>query len=150
MGCLPQITAETTAVRAELARADAKCGTLAALATAAAALLATQLTRATPTTARVLLGAAGVVLALAALVLLARVIRPRLGGTGWRHWATTDPATILATLSRAESAEAAAARDLHNLAQICTAKYRALRHAVDLAALGVLLIAAGTLAAALA
>lgn len=150
MNCLPQITAETTAVRAELARADAKCGTLAALATAAAALLATQLTRATPTTARVLLGTAGAVLALAALVLLVRVLRPRLGGTGWRHWATTDPAAIVTTLSRTATAEDIAARDLHNLARICTAKYRALRRAVDLAALGVLLIAAGVIAAAIA
>jgi hypothetical protein len=60
---------ELAAVRGELARVDAKCGVLTAVATGAAAFTATQAGHG-PLAARVILAAAGVTFAAAVLILL--------------------------------------------------------------------------------
>lgn len=126
---------ELTAVRAELARTDAKCSTLAGLTGAAAAFIATQTGRA-PLPVRSLLGLAGVLLVTAAIVLLVGVLRPRLGSTGFRRYARMTSAQIDLHFRQPQSP----AEDLRVLSVICDAKNRLLRRAVDLTACGVALI----------
>src|SRR4051812_30184071 len=81
---------ELAAVRGELSRVDAKCATLTGLAGAAAAFLTTRIHTATPLLTRLLLAAAGIGLAAAAVLLLAGVLRPRTGTTGFRRWAAMN------------------------------------------------------------
>jgi hypothetical protein len=92
----PSISAELAAVRGELGRIDAKCATLAGLAGAAAAFLATQAPTRSPMPVRILLAAAGV----AMVVLFAShgtscsgVRAPPGSGTGRCSRASAPPAT---------------------------------------------------------
>lgn len=123
---------ELAAVRAELTRVDQKCGTLAGLAGAAAAFLATQVTGSAPNAERVILALAGLILAAATMLLLAGVLRPRLGTTGFRYWARLDPTTIAEQVTKPGASVRLGTADLQTLAKICDAKYTRLRWAVDL------------------
>jgi hypothetical protein len=87
-------------------------------------------------------------MAAATFILLVRMLRPHLGTIGFRRWATLTATQITAELQGASPA--AASEDLRVLSRICDAKYRAFRVAVDLAAGGVVFIAAGITAAVLA
>src|SRR4051794_39649688 len=84
------LSGELAAVRGELSRVDAKCATLTGLAGAAAAFLTTRIHTATPLLTRLLLAAAGIGLAAAAVLLLAGVLRPRTGTTGFRRWSAMN------------------------------------------------------------
>ncbi|RSN53317.1 Pycsar system effector family protein [Actinomadura sp. WAC 06369] len=145
------LAAELAAVRAELARVDAKCGTLAGLAGAAVAFVATQVTRG-PVPMRITLGAAGLVLAAAAVVLLACVLRPRLGASGFRRWVAMDAVQVADCHMEADQDLITSwqCEDLVVLSRICDRKNRRLRLAVDLIAFGVLLIAAGVVVGVIA
>lgn len=134
------ITMELAAVRGELARVDAKCGTLSALTMAGLAFLTTQVDHG-PMPVRSLMATAGVLLAAATLVLLA-VIRPRLGSTGFRLYARIDPAALRHLLTDQDAAARLAEHDLVTLSGIVNRKYRALAAAVALAAAAVLTTAA--------
>lgn len=147
---------ELVAVRGEMNRVDAKCSTLAAL-TGAAAAYTGSLAGHGPLAARTTAAAASLAFAGAVLVLLLAVLRPRLaGGIGFCRWAVM---TTEAIAGQAENAgtphgrrrEAQQAPEaLRVLSVITVGKYRRLRIAVDLAAAGVVLLAAGALAGAIA
>lgn len=136
------ITNEITAVRGELTRVDAKCATLTGLSGAALAFLVTQINSPhTALTVRVLLSAAGVVLAGATLVLLLAVLRPRLGSTGFRHFSKLTDQDIIEHFGNGKTAEKAQRDDLRILSGIANRKFLGLRIAVDLIAFAVILIA---------
>jgi hypothetical protein len=160
----PVLDSELAAVRAELARVDAKCSTLAALAGAAAAYTAGQASHG-PAAVRGVLVAAGAVFTAAVLVLLLTVLRPRLGSAGFCRWAglsaceigsratQLDDALAIGGIPAMEAARAArehTAHTLQTLSVITLTKYQRLRLAVDLAAVGVLLLAATGIAGAVA
>jgi hypothetical protein len=140
------LTNELAAVRAELPRVDAKCGTLTGLTMAGIAFLATQVTHG-PTAVRVLMAASGLTMAAATVVLLAVVIRPRFGSTGFRAYATATPAE-LRTLLIAEC-QATQERDLIVLSRITNRKYRGLKLATDLTVVAVALAAVAIVAGVL-
>jgi len=150
------LAGELAAVRGELARVDAKCGVLTAVATGAAAFTATQAGHG-PLAARVILAAAGVTFAAAVLVLL-RVLRPRFGNAGWCRYRQV-PAAHLAGLGASGQAPPGQrpgnprdlmAEDLVVLAGLAMGKYRRVKLAVDLTSAGVILLAAGVVAAVFA
>jgi hypothetical protein len=152
------LATELAAVRGELARVDAKCSTLTGLAGAMLAFLVTQAGHG-PIAARVLLAAAGVVLA-ADVVVLLLVLRPRLGSTGFRRYAVLSPAQVRALFlvhspydpdTRGNGAPGSAgdgieAEDLQVLSQITDRKYRGLRRAVDLTVVAVVFMVFALLA----
>jgi Pycsar effector protein len=141
---------ELAAVRGELARVDAKCATLAALAGAALAFLVTQTAAPHhPVVVRVMLGAAGLLLAAAVVVLLAGVLRPRLGATGFCRWARLSAAAVVAELGEVDQAHHAA-NELVVLSRITVVRQRTLRRAVDLLTGGVTLIGCATVAGVIA
>jgi hypothetical protein len=143
------VAGELAAVRGELIRVDGKCATLAGLAVAALAFVLTQASVRTPLVERVLLVTAAVALAAAALVLLLRVLRPAFGPTGFCRWAGMSPAEIQAEL-------ADVAEDFHQAAEVAVLsrladrKFRALRTAIHLLVVAVVLIAAAILAGVIA
>jgi Pycsar effector protein len=139
------LSAELAAVRAELPRVDAKCGTMTGLTMAGLAFLATQVTHG-PIVVRVLMGAAGVTLAAATLVLLLAVIRPRLGNTGFRLYARMSPEKVRELFADQAAAVGRQEQDLIVLATITDRKYRHLRLAVDLTAVAVAITAMAILA----
>lgn len=131
------IADELAAVRAELPRVDAKVGTLASLTMAGLAFLATQVAHG-PILVRILMSAAGVLLAAATLVLLLAVLRPRFGTTGgFRRWARLSEEEIPAALGE----DSRHVRDLITIASIADRKFTGLRWAVDLTAIAVALTA---------
>jgi len=142
------VAAELAAVRAELPRVDAKCGTMTSLSMAGLAFVATQVTHG-PMVVRVLMGAAGVVLAAATLVLLVAVIRPRLGTTGFRMYGRMSPEKVRELFADPAAAVDHQERDLIVLATTTDRKYRHLRIAVDLTAVAVAFTAAAMLAGVL-
>jgi hypothetical protein len=152
-----QIAGELAAVRGELSRVDAKCGTLAGLAGAALAFLVTQ-TGHGPLAVRILLGTAGAVMAAATMVLLLAVLRPRLGSTGFRRYAVMSGNELADLFTRGRSTPAAGAvlatsleiEDLQVLSQIVNRKFLGLRLAVDLIAFSVLLMTVALLAGVIA
>ncbi len=141
----------------ELARVDAKCGVLSAVATGAAAFTATQTGGHGPLAARVILAAAGVVFAAAVAVLLA-TLRPRLGTAGWCRYVAMPAADIehLADYGWVDHGavrtytDDLAQEDLAALVAITRAKFARLRLAVDLTGTGVVLLAAGVVAGVIA
>jgi hypothetical protein len=141
------LEAEVAAVRGELTRLDAKCGTLASVAGIGAAVLTGQITHG-PVAARVLLAAAGLLLAVAAVLLL-WILRPRMGRTGWCRWAHLDAQSITVAFTRGDAA-VRAADDLHVLSAITMAKQIRLRRAVDLLVAAVAVVAAALVAGAVA
>ena len=142
------LSAELAAVRGELPRVDGKCGTLAGLTMAGVAFLATQVGHG-PVPVRVLMGAAGVVLAAATLVLLLAVIRPRMGSTGFRLYAQKTPATVGEAVADHAAAGGLHERELVAVSVIVNRKYLALRAATDLTAVAVALTALAILVAAI-
>jgi len=141
---------ELLAVRAELTRTDTKCSTLAGLAGAAAAFIATQINNHTPLPVRSLLGLAGVLLVAATVALLLGVLRPRLGSTGFRRYARMSPSQIGSLFHQDhEHSQHDQAEDLQVLSRICDVKNRRLRHAVDLIASGLALIGLAVVAGAI-
>jgi Pycsar effector protein len=146
------LSAELAAVRAELVRVDGKCATLAALAGAMMAFLATQVSDHAPLPVRAVLGAAGLVLAAASIVLLVGVLRPRLGSTGFRRYAAMDTDQIrdlftdLASTHTHQATRCLESGELKVLSQFAATKYLRLRLAVDLIAVGVVLTGFGLLA----
>lgn len=140
------LTNELAAVRAELPRVDAKCSTLTGLTMAGIAFLATQVTHG-PVPVRILMGAAGLTLAAATVVLLTAVIRPRLASTGFRAYATATPAELRMLL--VAECRATQERDLIVLSQITNRKYRGLKLATDLTVVAVALAAVAIVAGVL-
>lgn len=141
------LTSELAAVRAELTRVDAKCGTLTALTGAGMLALATQVTHG-PAPVRALLGIAGVLLAFATVKLLS-VLRPRLGSTGFRRYAAMTRDQVEQFLARVDPAEVEV-EDLQVLSSIVNRKYVGLRHAVDLILFAVVLVAVALLVGVIA
>ena len=139
------LSVELAAVRAELPRVDAKCSTLAGLTMAGLAFLSTQVSHG-PMVVRVLMGAAGVVLAAATLVLLVAVIRPRMGTTGFRLYAGMSPERVRELFAEQVGAAGRQEHDLVVLSSITDRKYRNLRIAVDLTAVAVVFTAVAILA----
>lgn len=153
---------ELAAVRGELVRTDGKCGTLAALAGAGAAFAAGQAGHG-PLAARAAFALAGLALTGAVLVVLL-ALRPRLGSVGFCRWAAmsesdvrlltwqedTDRIGGLPAVRAARTAAGAEAETLHTLSVITMVKYRRLRLASDLAAAGVVLLAAAAVAGVIA
>lgn len=133
------LAAELVAVRDELPRVDAKCATLASLTMGGIAFLATQVSHG-PIAVRVLMAASGLMLTAATLVLLLVVIRPRLGSTGFRAYATATPAAIQQLRTR--RARECQETNLVVLSQITNRKFRGLQIATDLTAAAVVLAAA--------
>jgi hypothetical protein len=156
------LATELAAVRGELTRVDAKCSTLTGLAGAMLAFLVTQAGHG-PIAARVLVAAAGVVLAAAILTLLS-VLRPRLGSTGFRRYATMSSAQVRALFlvhspydpgargngGPAGSGDGIEAEDLQVLSVITDRKYRGLRLAVDLTVVAVVFLVFALLAGVIA
>jgi hypothetical protein len=144
---------ELAAVRAELARVDAKCGVLSAVATGAAAFTATQTGGHGPLVARVILAAAGVLFAAAVAVLLA-TLRPRLGTAGWCRYVPLTESDIwdldscghTGDYPRELRTSTFGREDLAALVSITAVKFGRLRLAVDLTGAGVVLLAAGVVA----
>lgn len=151
------ITAELAGVRGEMGRVDAKCSTVAAL-TGAAAAYAGGLASHGPLLVRAAAAGASLAFTGAVLVLLLAVLRPRLaGGVGFCRWAGLNAAAIGQVAEKAcmtgclpaerqAAADREAAEVLRVLSVLTVVKYRRLRLAVDLAAAGVVLLAAGALA----
>lgn len=137
------VAEEVAAVRAELTRLDAKCGTLTGLAGAAVAFLATQVGGDAPIAQRALLAAAGLVLTAATVLLLSGVLRPKLGPTGFRFWAALPPEEIAAEIAARDDLGPS---ELHVLSKICNTKNIRLRLAVDLIVVAVGLIGVGLVA----
>jgi hypothetical protein len=133
------IATELAAVRAELPRVDAKCGTLTGFTMAGLGFLATQVTHG-PIVMRVLMGAAAVALAAATLVLLA-VIKPSSGSTGFRMYARLSPDVVREVLADEAAVADLAERDLVTLSKIVHGKYAGLWAAVALTAVAVVLAA---------
>ncbi|WP_067801365.1 Pycsar system effector family protein [Actinomadura formosensis] len=134
---LPPVDAELAAVRGEQARLDAKCGTLTAVVGAVMAILTSQIGRA-PLPVRVVLALAGVALAASAVVLLAGVLRPRLGGSGFVRYAAMTSAEIGEAFDR--WAPHHPINDLRFLSGLVLVKQRRLRWAIDLLITGLVLI----------
>lgn len=128
-------SSELAAVRGELTRGDSKVATLAGLAGAMAAFLATQVAGA-PLGTRVVLGIAAEAL-IAATVVLLRVLRPALGSTGFCWYATMTDDEFAEHFSEQSEAERT---ELRILSRICLTKYKHIRRAVDLATAGVVTI----------
>jgi hypothetical protein len=150
----PLLAGELAAVRGELTRLDAKCGTLVSLALAATAFLSTQVGHG-PVVVRVLFGLAGLPLAAATLVLLLAVLRPRLGSTGFCQYATQDTQQIrdhfhAPKTATGQASETAQITDLRILSRIAYGKYTQFRRAVDLTAAGVAVIGLALIAAVIA
>jgi hypothetical protein len=139
------LAAELTAVRGELVRVDAKCATLTGLAGAGLAFLLQVSTGRLEVAVRVLLAAAALCWAAAALLLLVRVLRPHLGGTGLCRWADMSAGDVLGCVGSVRE-DTHTARELVVLSQIAVRKYRALRKAVALLSAGVVLAVASVLA----
>ncbi|MEZ7132676.1 Pycsar system effector family protein [Nonomuraea sp. AD125B] len=145
-GALAVLARETDAVRAELARIDAKANTLLAFTlgwlTAIVALAA-----AGPRTTMlgaVALWTAGLVLVLVAAVLLwsVRPRLPRTGGTGFvAHARAHDGAELLTALAAQGNGALEAAGNLHLLSTIALAKNGLIRLAVDLMLADLVLLA---------
>jgi hypothetical protein len=128
---------ETDAVRTELARIDAKANTLLAFTLGwLTAVIALAVTRPRiDLFGGVALWAAGIVLALATVMLLL-AIRPRIprtGGTGFvAHARAQDAAELLATLATQGTGASAAADNLLLLSKITRDKNDLIRTAVNL------------------
>jgi hypothetical protein len=132
---------ELAAVRGELVRVDAKCATLAGLSGAALAFLVTQTGTGEPLPVRVLLAGGGVAMACAAVLLLAGVLRPRLGSTGFLRYAGQTVTEIRYDLPDSENGvERHQASELQVLSRIARAKNRKLQRAVDLMVAGLVLV----------
>ena len=116
-----------------------------------------------PLAARAAFALAGLALAAAVLVVLL-ALRPRLGSAGFCRWAAmsesdvrlscwredTDRIGGFAAVEAARTAASAEVETLHALSVIAMAKYRRLRLAGDLAAAGVVLLAAAAVAGVIA
>ena len=122
-----RLAREAAVVQMEIGRADAKCGVLVAVTGAAAAWAASQ-------AHGHLLAQAAAALFVAATVLALTALRPRIGRARWRRWATgaEDPADRLADKA-----------EVVDLSAIAVVKYRLIRAAVDLAAVGLAVIVIG-------
>lgn len=138
------VDGELSAMRGELVRVDAKCATLTAIATGAAAFAGTQLHAAVP--ARVVLAVA-VALFAASVVVLLLALRPRTGRGGWCLYRSMT-APDIAALETETGTRPLAAADLVILSRLAGGKYRLVRVAVDMIAAGTVLLAAGMLASA--
>ncbi len=145
-------TAEVTAaldqaqadVNDQLRRADTKAASLLPLFSGFLAGVVALSTRPMPTAAVVLLWLAAAPIALAVLVLL-HAVRPRFGDSdpfGFPRLArfTGRPSELLDTLTT-DTSPTAQAVELSGLAAIVRTKYQRVRLAVDLLALGLLLLA---------
>jgi hypothetical protein len=95
------------------------------------------------------MGAAGLMLAAATLVLLVAVIRPRLGSTRFRLYTRMSPTEVRDMFADQTAAGCLQEQDLVALATITNRKYCGLRVAVDLTAVAVALTAAAILAGVL-
>ncbi|MFD4178154.1 Pycsar system effector family protein [Streptomyces anulatus] len=135
-----------TDVVAEISRTDSKASALlAAFGIPLAVLVAAVPGRDLPIPAAILVGLGAVGLVAAMLVVLL-VVRPRLGGNtrgSYLHWATCTPEQVRTDLATDLTAER-----IIRLSQIATAKYRALKTAIDITA-GALVLLVLALATAL-
>ncbi|MFF5102005.1 Pycsar system effector family protein [Streptomyces sp. NPDC000134] len=135
------LTAAHAEVKAEIARTDAKTALL--LAFVGAILVgAWTVARDLPLNlAAGIVGGAGMAVLVGAAALLLKSVRPNLSGRhGFPLWATLTAEEITAAVGRDMAA------DIAGLSRLAVAKYRALRHAVDLIrAGGALLISAALL-----
>ena len=148
MNAIPEgLIAARDQVRDELRRADTKATTLLSLVGVALAGVGVLVTKAPPVAASVTLWVALAPILWAVLLLLS-AIRPRLGGGNpvagsWLFAATHGPESLLASYGDGEQASATVtAADVCALALIARTKYRRVRSAVDLVAVGVCLLVA--------
>jgi hypothetical protein len=130
------LAAKLAVVRGEQARLDAKCSTLAAVNGAVMAVLTSQISRA-PAPARFVLAGAGIALAVSAVILLAGVLRPRLGTSGFMAYASMSSEEIEDLFAYEVSS---LADDLRFLSCLVRGKQLRLRRAVDLLTAGLVLI----------
>ncbi|KOX33786.1 hypothetical protein ADK67_05465 [Saccharothrix sp. NRRL B-16348] len=142
-----------TDVAAQIVRGDAKAGMLLPLFGAALAGVVALATRPVPFAAELLLWVASVP-ALAAVVLLLNVVRPRFGrdddyGFVFLSGFAGRPSELLAALAE-QPGEMAKAVDTVRLALIADSKYRRVRTAVDCLTLALLLVAAALVSVAVA
>ncbi|GAA2726720.1 Pycsar system effector family protein [Actinocorallia aurantiaca] len=145
------LAGEVAAVRGELARVDAKCSTLVALAGAGLAFTLTAISgKDVPTAAKVLLAGAALMLAASALVLLFKALRPRLGPTGFNRWAQMSRDQVRDEVWRGPHEEYHHAEELVVLSRIAAGKFTAIRHGVHLLAAGLVLVAAAICAQVIA
>jgi hypothetical protein len=118
-------------VKAEIARTDSKVSLLLAFNGAALAGVWTAGRGVPLTVPAAAVGGFGVALLLGAVGMLLRSVRPNLAGArrgcGFPYWATLSAAEVRSELSQERYAE-----DIAGLARIAVAKFRALKHAVDL------------------
>jgi hypothetical protein len=135
-----RLAREADVVRAEIGRADAKCGVLVAITGAAAVFALTQahghgLAHATALAAA-LMFASATTLALAAL-------RPRLGPVGWCRWAGMTADQVIIDIFGTDDGPAATLAELSRIARV---KHLLVRAAADLASLALALAVAGVIA----
>lgn len=139
------LTAAHAEVRAEIARTDSKTSLLLAFIGALLAGVWTVAKDVHLPVAAYVVGSLGVALLVMAAGLLLRAVRPQLSGevvTGFPLWATLTVEEIRTRLAGDQRGQ-----DIANLSRIAVAKFRRLRHAVDLTcAAGVLLIVAAVIA----
>lgn len=143
-GPAARITAETTAVLAEITRTDSKAGALLTALGLPLAVLVGVLPGAGLSGPAAVLAALGGVGLLAAMLTVLAVLRPRittvLPGT-YLHWARCTPEELAADLA----APTAHGPQLIHLSQIALRKYEGLRLAGDLAAAALVLLAAASI-----
>ena len=136
-----RLNEELAAVRTELTRLDGKSSTLTTLAGAALAFVVAHTAGHAPIAVKVPMVIAGIAVACAAVLLLATVLRPRLGPTGFNRYSTMTSAQICALLKTGTGADADRAKDLEILSRFARVKNLRYRLALDLTVTGVALIA---------
>jgi hypothetical protein len=136
-------------VSSELVRVDGKTAILTSLSGAGLIFLLGQDAAKAPVVARVLTVLAAVALAASALVLLLRVLRPRLGNSGFNRWSAMTAQEVLDDLADTDE-DTHLASELVVLSGLARPKFVAVRLGVDLLALAVVLMAAAILAGVIA
>ncbi|MEU2076618.1 Pycsar system effector family protein [Streptomyces sp. NPDC013489] len=141
-----KLTQARADVTAEIGRTDAKASALLAAFSLPLAVLVAAVPGHDLNTGAAILTGLGAVGLVAAMLVVLLVVRPRLGGNSrgsYLHWATCTPEQVVADLAVDRSAERVV-----KLSQIATAKYKALRVAIDITA-GALVLLVLALAAVL-
>jgi hypothetical protein len=136
-----RLAREAEVVRAEIGRADAKCGVLVAV-TGAAAVFSLAQSHGHGLAHDAALGAALMFVTATSLALAA--LRPRLGRVGWCRWAEMDGDQVIIDIFGNQDGPAAT---LAELARIAHVKHRLVRAAVDLGGVALALAVAGAVIA---
>lgn len=146
------LESELAAVRGELARIDHKCATLVALSGVVMAVVIPQIGRVSDSHVRTVMGVGVLVLAIAAVVMLVAILRPRLGTSGFQRWSAMTPRQIErmftvgyhdpnpGTVHDRVQVSSLQPADLHFLSALVAKKQGWLRHAIDFMVGGLVLI----------